>query len=217
MFTKVRQILGKIFLSGASFFWVSCDSASSAEEPGPLIDIEQEMAKLTPPDTSGLRGQCISAYTYCNAIDNYYANEENRMKAHSIAKEKIDTLFKSNKISKAKYNCYNNKLNPSLMMPEYGPPPCDDLYYLTEWHREYIYPTSNEDSLITQTLESSRNEYQHFVKKHNLTECDPVTDGVLIDDHYFNIVTENDEYDRSIIRKELEKINEHATKCDSID
>ena len=89
MFTKIHQILGKIFLSGASFFWASCDSASSAEELGPLIDIEQEMAKLTPPDTTGLRGQCASVKDYCDVIQDMTQKHLQEIKLTNVSIQKI--------------------------------------------------------------------------------------------------------------------------------
>ena len=71
MFKNIRNILGNLFLSSASFFWVSCDSWASAEEPGPLIDIEAA-SKFNQPDTTGLRGQCISVKEFCDVVDEYH-------------------------------------------------------------------------------------------------------------------------------------------------
>lgn len=50
---RLRKLLGKLFLSGASFFWASCDSGTSAEKPSAFIDVEQELAKIKPTDTQG--------------------------------------------------------------------------------------------------------------------------------------------------------------------
>lgn len=94
MYKKFHRLIGKLFLSGASFFWVSCDSSSSAEEPGPFIDIEEELAKLQPDTT---RGQCISAYSYCNEID-YNASDNGFNMAVDIVSKKKTLFSAQNKV-----------------------------------------------------------------------------------------------------------------------
>ena len=208
MFKKFHNILGKLFLSSASFFWVSCDSGSSAEEPGPLIDIEQELAKLQQPDTTGLRGQCISAQSYCDEIENFNAYYNHANKANAIARKKIDTLFKSKKISKAKYECSNNKLEIENM-PEYGVSSCYELNYPIN------YSFDENDSLFAEYVARRQNFYKEYVVQYNLTECD--TQKVLIDNQYINVILENDQYMRKTIRSKLEAINEKMDECASVD
>jgi hypothetical protein len=128
MFTKIHQILGKIFLSGASFFWASCDSASSAEELGPLIDIEQEMAKLTPPDTTGLRGKCISEMDYCKTIENFNGSIKYENNAIWTAKAKLDSLInneQNDSFSNRKKRCYEDAIG-NVFLPLYGVSSCSD-------------------------------------------------------------------------------------------
>ena len=208
MFKIFHNILGKLFLSSASFFWVSCDSGSSAEEPGPLIDIEQELAKLQQPDTTGLRGQCISAQSYCDEIENFNAYYNHANKANAIARKKIDTLFKSKKISKAKYECYNNKLEIEFL-PEYGVSSCYELNYPIN------YSFDENDSLFAEYVARRQNFYKEYVEQYNLTECD--TQKVLIDNQYINVILENDQYMRKTIQSKLEAINEKMDECASVD
>ena len=208
MFKKFHNILGKLFLSSASFFWVSCDSGSSAEEPGPLIDIEQELAKLQQPDTTGLRGQCISAQSYCDEIENFNAYYNHANKANFIAQKKIDTLFKSKKFSKAKYECYNNKLEIENM-PEYGVSSCYELNYPIN------YSFDENDSLFAEYVARRQNFYKEYVEQYNLTECD--THKVLIDNQYISVILENDQYMRKTIQSKLEAINKKMDECASVD
>ena len=208
MFKIFHNILGKLFLSSASFFWISCDSSSSAEEPGPLIDIEQELAKLQQPDTTGVRGQCISAESYCDEIENFNAYYYNANTANSIARRKIDTLFKSKKISKAKYECYNNKLEIEFL-PEYGVSSCYELNYPIN------YSFDEKDSLFAEYVAMRQNFYKKYVEQYNLTECD--TQKVLIDNQYINVILENDQYMRKTIQSKLEAINKKMDECASVD
>ena len=208
MFKIFHNILGKLFLSSASFFWVSCDSGSSAEEPGPLIDIEQELAKLQQPDTTGLRGQCISAQSYCDEIENFNAYYNHANKANFIARKKIDTLFKSKKFSKAKYECYNNKLEIENM-PEYGVSSCYELNYPIN------FSFDENDSLFAEYVARRQNFYKEYVEQYNLTECD--TQKVLIDNQYINVILENDQYMRKTIQSKLEAINKKMDECASVD
>ena len=208
MFKKFHNILGKLFLSSASFFWVSCDSGSSAEEPGPLIDIEQELAKFQQPDTTGLRGQCISAQSYCDEIENFNAYYNHANKANFIAQKKIDTLFKSKKFSKAKYECYNNKLEIENM-PEYGVSSCYELNYPIN------YSFDENDSLFAEYVARRQNFYKEYVEQYNLTECD--THKVLIDNQYISVILENDQYMRKTIQSKLEAINKKMDECASVD
>ncbi|MBR6448584.1 MAG: hypothetical protein IKS96_01345 [Fibrobacter sp.] len=206
---KVHNILGKLFLSSASFFWVSCDSGASAE-PKPFIDIDQELAKIKQPDTTGLRGQCISAQSYCDEIENFNAYYDHVDMANSIARRKIDTLLNANKISKAKYECYNNKLEIENM-PDYGVSSCYELNYPIN------YSFDENDSLFAEYVARRQNFYKEYVEQYNLTECDTSAHKVLIDNQYINVILENDQYERETIRAKLEKLNEKMDGCASVD
>ncbi|MBP5768535.1 MAG: hypothetical protein J6W51_05455 [Fibrobacter sp.] len=218
MFTKVRQILGKIFLSGASFFWVSCDSASSAEEPGPLIDIEQEMAKLTPPDTSGLRGQCTSVRDYCDVIDDYHTPLSNGYDAKAPARDKVNERLNSKNLSDAERKCYE-RLAESLSlteMPLYGVPYCYDFSLIEEF-QDIVLPPDIDDAYLNNRIKSKQEDYQRYLKDHNLTACAPVTKGVFIDDQYINAALKNEQSSRDSFRSDLEYINKQAAECDALE
>ena len=221
MFTKVRHILGKLFLSGASFFWVSCDSASSAEESEPLIDIEQEMAKLTPPDTSGLRGQCTSVRDYCNVIDDY-DTPLSGYNAKAPARDKVNELLNSKKLSDSKRNCYKRlaqSLSPIIATPEYGVPYCDNFWGIEEL-QDVVLPLDNEDPYYNdyiKSIKSKQEDYQRYLKDHNLTACSPATKGVFIDDQYINAALENEQRSRDSFRSDLEYINKQAAECDALE
>ena len=217
MFTKVRHILGKLFLSGASFFWASCDSGTSADKHSTFIDIDQELAKINQPDTTGLIGQCISAASYCNNVTNHNAYDFHAATASGIALEKIDTLLNANKISKAKYDCFKESIEIENM-PLYGVSSCYDLSHFEVVPIFETYPIDEMDSLEIEYLKTRQKEkqdgYQNFLKKYNLTECDTSEHNVFINDQYIKAIFENDQYERETIRTKLEEINKNFEKCD---
>ncbi len=218
MFKIFHNILGKLFLSSASFFWVSCDSASSAEEPEPLIDIEQEMAKLTPPDTSGLRGQCTSVRDYCNVIDDY-DTPLSGYNAKAPARDKVNELLNSKKLSDSKRNCYKRlaqSLSPIIAMPEYGVPYCDNFGGI-EKYQDVVLPPNIDDAYLNNQIKSKQEDYQRYLKDHNLTACSPATKGVFIDDQYINAALENEQRSRDSFRSDLEYINKQAAECDAVE
>ena len=211
MLKKIHNILGKMFLSGASFFWASCDPGTSAEKPSAIIDIDQELAKIKQPDTTGLIGQCISAESYCHDVTAYNAYYLHAAAAGSIAREKIDTLLNANKISKAKYDCFKESIEIENM-PLYGVSSCYELSHFE------TAPYDESDSLTAEYMKMRQKriqeEYQNFLKKYNLTECDTAAHKVFINDEYINAILKNDQYERKTIREKLEKINEKFDKCD---
>lgn len=212
MFTKVRHILGKLFLSGASFFWASCDSGTSADKPSTFIDIDQELAKINQPDTTGLIGQCISAASYCNNVTNHNAYYFHAATASGIALEKIDTLLNANKISQAKYDCLKKSIQiENIPLPLYGVSPCYEI-------DPVLGPFDEDDSLLTEYFKTREKEtqiaYQNFLKEYNLTECNPSAHKVFINNQYINAILENDQNERQTIRSKLEIINEKFDKCD---
>ena len=214
MLKKFHNILGRLFLSGTSFFWASCDSGTSAEKPSALIDVNQEMAKLKQPDTTGLKGQCISVKSYCDVIDdelspfqNYYAN--------TIAREKIDELLKSKNFSNEKRICYANLVPKELPAPLYGVPYCQQ-FSLIETYQDILLP-DNESDTSKDWFKSQQDKYQHYLKDNNLTACTPITDGVHIDDKYINAALQNEQRSREAFRSYLEYINKEAAECETFD
>ena len=212
MIKKVHNILGKLFLSGASFFWASCDSGTSAENPSATIDIDQELAKIKQPDTTGLIGQCISAASYCNNVTNHNAYYFHAATASGIALEKIDTLLNANKISQAKYDCLKKSIQiENIPLPLYGVSPCYEIDPL-------LGSFDEDDSLLTEYFKTREKEtqiaYQNFLKEYNLTECNPSAHKVFINNQYINAILEKDQYERQTIRSKLEIINEKFDKCD---
>ena len=216
MFKKLHNILGKMFLSGASFFWASCDPGTSAENPSATIDIDQELAKIKQPDTTGLIGQCISAESYCHDVTAYNAYYLHAAAAGSIAREKIDTLLNANKISKAKYDCFKESIEIENM-PLYGVSSCYELSHFEVVPIFETYP-DEMDSLEIEYLKTRQKEkqdgYQNFLRKYNLTECDTSEHNVFINDQYIKAIFENDQYERETIRTKLEEINKNFEKCD---
>lgn len=217
MLKKFHNILGKLFLSSASFFWVSCDSGASAEEPGPLIDIEQEMAKLTPPDTTGLRGQCASVRDYCDVIHDYHTPLSNGYDAKAPARDKVNERLNSKNLSDAERKCYERlaqSLSPIIAMPLYGVPYCDNFSLIEEF-QDIVLPL--EDAYDNDFIKSKQEDYQSYLKDHNLTACSPVTKGVLIDDQYINEALKNEQRSRDSFRSDLESINKKAAECDALE
>ncbi len=125
MLKKIHNILGKLFLSGASFFWASCDSATSAEKPSAFIDIDKELAKLTTTDTTGLRGTCIPEYQYCEMTKGWSSYYNAQAHAASIAFEKLDEQHKDNPdYWYGNNSCYRDVLGSLGNAPVYGVPEC---------------------------------------------------------------------------------------------
>lgn len=218
MFKKFHNILGKLFLSSASFFWVSCDSGSSAGEPGPLIDIEAA-SKFNQPDTTGLRGQCISVKEYCDVIDDYHTPLSNGYDAKAPARDKVNERLNSKKLSDSKRNCYKRlaqSLSPIIAMPEYGVPYCDNFWGI-EKYQDVVLPPNIDDAYLNNQIKSKQEDYQRYLKDHNLTACSPATKGVFIDDQYINAALENEQRSRDSFRSDLEYINKQAAECDDID
>lgn len=212
---RLRKILGKIFLSSTAFLWFGCDNDTASDpkdsptEPTPFIDIEQELSKISQPDTTGLRGKCISAYSFCETIEDFNAYYYNRQWASSIAQEKIDSLLnapQSSLFSSIKKSCYKDLIELEFM-PEYGVSPCYDVLEI-----EAFEPSTHEDSVF---IEEHKARYEAYLKKYNLTECE--SGSVVVGDKYIEAILENDQYERSIIQSRLEEINEKAAACDNLE
>ena len=219
MFTKVRQILGKLFLSSASFFWFGCtdtnsdipvgpfnianqnsssgeafsssetpaNSSSSAEAPknsAPFIDIEQELAKLTPLDTTGLRGKCVSEKVHCETIENFNGSINYENNVITIAKTKFNSLINSEQnvpFSDWKKRCYENAIGNGSY-PIYGVSLCSD---------------SNRERKFDESCETE--------------------ESVHIDEAYLKALQKNDSLKRYVYQKKLEQINEKVAECDAVE
>ena len=217
MFKKFHNILGKLFLSSASFFWVSCDSGASAEEPGPLIDIEQELAKIQQPDTTGLREQCVSVKDYCDVIHDYHTPLSNGYDAKAPARNKVNERLNSKNLSDAERKCYERlaqSLSPMATLV-YGVPYCDSFGAI-EIYQDVDLPLENQDVYLNNEIKSKQEVYQSYLKENNLTACSPITEGVVIDDQYINAALENEQRSRDSFRSDLESINKKAAECDAL-
>ena len=231
MLTKVRCILGKLFLSSASFFWICCDNAnsdfpvsppniadqksssscltnentssssyfnenlssndafsSSSAEPTkkaePFIDIEQEMAKLPPLDTSGLRGKCILEQTHCETIENYNGYFNYKNKVIRKAKDKFHSLI-------------NNEQNVSF----------------PDWKKRCYEDAIGMEAYPIYGVSACRNPN----RKPKIDESCEIIESVRIDDDYLKALQKNDSLERYVNQKELEQINENVAKCESYD
>ena len=168
MLKKFHNILGKLFLSSASFFWVSCDSGASAE-PKPFIDIDQELAKLTTTDTTGLRGKCIPEYEYCEMINGWSSHYAAEAHAASIAIEKLEEKHKGEpNFWYGNNSCYRNILGGLGNAPEYGvpecpasgPTPCE-----TDGNNYSYYKEVHIDDAYIEALQQKEKGYYETVKK----------------------------------------------------
>ena len=103
----------------------SSDAASSSSigkisDSKDFINIDEELSKLTPPDTTGLRGQCISEQQHCETIENYNAYFNDAWQVEVIAREKRDSILKdSASFSSYKLKCYKDLIEQA-MAPVYG-------------------------------------------------------------------------------------------------
>lgn len=149
--------------------------SSSFVVPKPFIDVEQELAKITPTDTTGLRGQCILENQYCETIENYNASINYRNRAIGKAKEKLSSLINTKQninLSERKKKCYNEAIGNG-MYPVYGVSWCsnpnrekkydESCDYFGEVHIDeaYFNALQKNDSLeryVTQQTFESINE-----------------------------------------------------------
>ena len=204
MLTKVRQILGKLFLSSASFFWISCDNAnsefpvnppdqanqnssssealsSSSAEPKPFIDIDQELAKLTTTDTTGLRGKCIPEYEYCEMINGWSSHYAAESHAASIAINKLEDQHKDTPDYWYGSNyCYRTLLSGLGNAPVYGVPEC---------------PISGSTP-----CETDGNNYSYYKEVH-------------IDDAYIEALQRKEKDYYETVKSTLEEINQGMKEC----
>lgn len=165
---RLRKLLGKLFLSGASFFWTSCDSGTSAEKPSTFIDIDQELAKITPTDTTGLRGKCIPEYQYCETTKGWSSHYSAQAHAASIAIEKLDEQHKDEPDYWYGYNsCYRDILGSLGNAPVYGVPECPTGLTPCEMDSTSIYSIYKGvriDDAYIEALQRKEKDYYETVK-----------------------------------------------------
>ena len=99
-------------------------------------------------------------------------------------------------------------------MPLYGVPYCYDFSLIEEF-QDIVLPL--EDAYDNDFIKSKQEDYQSYLKDHNLTACSPVTKGVLIDDQYINEALKNEQRSRDSFRSDLEFFNEKAAECDALE
>ena len=142
---SIHKLLGKLLLSGAALCWMSCDSesvSSPSSEPVPnsssetpassssgaskaFINIEEELSKLQPTDTTELRGKCIPEHRYCETINGWSSHYAAESHAASIAIEKLEEKHKDEpNFWYGNNSCYRNILGGLGNAPEYGVPEC---------------------------------------------------------------------------------------------
>jgi len=166
MLKKIHNILGKLFLSGASFFWASCDSATSAENPSAFIDIDKELAKLTTTDTTGLTGTCIPEYQYCEMTKGWSNHYNAQAHAASIAFEKLDERHKDDPDYYGKNSCYRDLLGHLGNAPVYGVPECptDLTPCETDGSTYSVYNQVRIDDAYIEALLHNEKYYQETFK-----------------------------------------------------
>ena len=153
---------------------------SSSGASKAFINIEEELSKLKRPDTTGLRGTCISEMSHCFTIENFYATYSDEIDAERIASEKIEKLLQSEQalsFSLGKLKCYEDMIGYSAM-PDYGISWCysSDREIKTDDSCEAEKVRIDDEyieALINNDL-SKRHTYQRTFEKINrdAAECD---------------------------------------------
>lgn len=126
---KIQNRLGKLLLAASAVFWSSCseDNSSSASTEVSLkeakIDVGKIISDVEAIDTTGLMGQSIDGYEYCNMVDIF--NQKNPIEnVRSIAENQLLSFFASehgSNIPPKKKNCLQDILNDMIAVyPEYG-------------------------------------------------------------------------------------------------
>ena len=155
-------------------------ASSSSGASKAFINIEEELSKLKRPDTTGLRGTCISEMSHCFTIENFYATYSDEIDAERIASEKIEKLLQSEQalsFSLGKLKCYEDMIGYSAM-PDYGISWCysSDREIKTDDSCEAKKVRIDDEyieALINNDL-SKRHTYQRTFEKINrdAAECD---------------------------------------------
>ncbi|MBQ3779979.1 MAG: hypothetical protein II835_18265, partial [Fibrobacter sp.] len=100
-------------------------ASSSSGASKAFINIEEELSKLQPTDTTELRGKCIPEHRYCETINGWSSHYEAESYARSIAVAKIEEKHKDEPNYWYGYNrCYSNLLSGLGNAPVYGVPEC---------------------------------------------------------------------------------------------
>ncbi len=179
MFIKIQKFLGKVLLSTTAFLWAGCDNGSTDAKEKPFIDIEQEMAKLTSTDTTGLKGKCIPEHEYCEMTiwNSYYSAQAH---AKSIAIEKINEQHKDEPNYWYKSNsCYRDILETLGNAPVYGVEECptnltpceiepgNSFYNGVRIDDAYIAELQRKEKNYYETLKNTLEEINQGMEKCN--------------------------------------------------
>ena len=187
MTKRFHKILGKFFL-----FCTGCDNSngefpvsppdqanqnsssskalsSSSAEPKPFIDVEQELAKIKPTDTTGLRGKCIPEYEYCEMINGWSSHYAAKAHAASIAINKLEDQHKDTPDYWYGSNyCYRTLLSGLGNAPVYGVPECPisgSTPCETNGNGYSLYNEVHIDDAYIEVLQRKDKGYYETVKK----------------------------------------------------
>lgn len=174
--SPIKKFLAKTVFALSAFFWAGCsdDAGSNVSKDvslqGAKVDVDEALASLGAPDTTGLRGQTVSAQEYYNAACERYSNRDALDKAAGFINAQKDKFLKSSvaaNVSQQQKSCLEDASVLTMFVAMYGVP----------------FYTNTEDKVIDQTYIDA------VVKNHN----DFVDDVKYALDNYNKHVDECDE------------------------
>jgi hypothetical protein len=143
--------------------------SSSFVGPKPFIDVEQELAKIKPIDTTGLRGKCIPEYEYCEMINGWSSHYAAKAHAASIAINKLEDQHKDTPDYWYGSNyCYRTLLSGLGNAPVYGVPECPisgSTPCETNGNGYSLYNEVHIDDAYMEALQRKDKGYYETVKK----------------------------------------------------
>jgi hypothetical protein len=157
-------------------------ASSSSGASKAFINIEEELSKLQPTDTTELRGKCIPEHRYCETINGWSSHYEAESYARSIAVAKIEEKHKDEPNYWYGYNrCYSNLLSGLGNAPVYGVPECpipgstpcetegNDISLYNEVHIDdaYIEALLRKEKDYYETVKSTLEEINQGMEKCN--------------------------------------------------
>lgn len=141
---------------------------SSSDTTKAFINIEEELSKLQPTDTTELKGKCIPEHRYCETINGWSSHYEAESYARSIAVAKIEEKHKDEPNYWYGYNrCYSNLLSGLGNAPEYGVPECPipgSTPCETEGNDFSLYNEVHIDDAYIEALLRKEKDYYETVK-----------------------------------------------------
>ena len=143
-------------------------ASSSSDTTKAFINIEDELSKLQPTDTTELRGKCIPEHRYCETINGWSSHYEAESYARSIAVAKIEEKHKDEPNYWYGYNrCYSNLLSGLGNAPVYGVPECPipgSTPCETESNGISLYNEVHIDDAYIEALLRKEKDYYETVK-----------------------------------------------------